>query len=140
MLRSLVIVLGLSILPHALLAQVAVLTLDRPPQFVKVHARYHPQAQRSSSGRVDLQFVIDTSGRAERHSIRVIQVSDSAFIEAAILTVLAAEYHPGIARGHPVRVQVRQSITFKKDEMDCRVVITTLLEPQCADSTTRRWP
>jgi len=117
-----------------------IVTVDRPPELKAVRARYYPKAQRKEAGRVQLTFIVDTSGRVDSASISVVQASDPAFIDAAILTALAGEYRPGIALGQAVRVQVMQTITFTPGAVNCGVVITTLLEPQCADSTTRRWP
>lgn len=63
-------------------------------------------------GKVAVEFVIDTAGKVERGSIRVLQSSHQAFETAAREAMTAAVFRPARLSNHPVRQLTRQSIRF----------------------------
>ena len=63
-------------------------------------------------GRVVVEFVIDTVGRVEPASIRVLESTHEAFEEAARKTVAAAVFRPARLRSQPVRQLTRQAVRF----------------------------
>jgi len=62
-------------------------------------------------GRVVLQVVIDTLGRAER-AAAVVESSNRGFDAAALAYVRGALFRPGRVRGRAVRVLIRLPIAF----------------------------
>lgn len=63
-------------------------------------------------GRVLVEAVIDTAGRAEPGSVTVVSSPHSGFDGPARTYVAAARFRPGRAGGRPVRVLVRIPIDF----------------------------
>jgi TonB family protein len=69
------------------------------------------------SGRVLVQFVVDTSGRVERNSI-VVQLSAHPMFSESVRQVLArARFRPGRSRGALVRVLVEMPVVFEVRRM-----------------------
>ncbi|MGE0439711.1 MAG: energy transducer TonB [Gemmatimonadales bacterium] len=64
------------------------------------------------SGRVILQFVVDTLGRVERGSVEVVESPHEAFAASAMASIEASRFHPARVRGRVVRQLVRQGVTF----------------------------
>jgi TonB family protein len=65
------------------------------------------------SGRVVLQAVIDTTGRVEDGTLRVIESSDARFNQAAKDYARAARFTPGRIVGRAVRVRFEMPVEFK---------------------------
>jgi TonB family protein len=65
------------------------------------------------SGRVVLQAVIDTTGRVEDGTLRVIESSDARFNQAAKDYARAARFTPGRIAGRAVRVRFEMPVEFK---------------------------
>jgi protein TonB len=63
-------------------------------------------------GKVAVEFVIDTAGKVEGRSIRVLQSSHQAFEAAAREAMATAIFRPAHLSNHPVRQLTRQSIRF----------------------------
>jgi protein TonB len=63
-------------------------------------------------GNVVFEFVVDTTGHPEQNSFKVISTSHREFSVAAQAAVMRTVYRPGKMRGHPVRVLVRQPVSF----------------------------
>jgi outer membrane biosynthesis protein TonB len=59
-----------------------------------------------------VQAVIDTAGRAEPASVRVIQSADTAFDQDAQQWMLEALWRPARVAGHPVRLRVNRAIDY----------------------------
>ena len=57
--------------------------------------------------------MIDTTGRVEDGTVRVIESSDARFIQAAKDYVRAARFTPGRFAGRPVRVRFEMPVEFK---------------------------
>jgi hypothetical protein len=64
-------------------------------------------------GYVDLDFVIDASGRVEPGSVRVVAPTHGAFVIPATEAILAGVYRPARYRGNAVRQLVRQRVSFQ---------------------------
>jgi len=76
--------------------------------------RYPPVMQQAGiEGRVDLQYVVDTTGHVERNSVKVLGSSNKMFEEPAKEAILKAVFRPAKIRGRPVRQLVQQAIAFK---------------------------
>jgi TonB family protein len=65
------------------------------------------------SGRVIIEAVIDTTGRVEDGTVRVLESSDARFNEAAKNYVRAARFTPGRLAGSAVRVRFEMPVEFK---------------------------
>ncbi len=63
-------------------------------------------------GRVLIEFVIDTLGRAERGSLRVISSAHQLFDQPARNVVQSCRYRPGRIQGRAVRTRVQIPINF----------------------------
>jgi protein TonB len=75
--------------------------------------RYPPALQRAGiSGRVKLRVVVDTGGRVEPSSIKVIESTHQGFEDPARESVAAALYHPARIAQRPVRQLANQPIRF----------------------------
>jgi outer membrane biosynthesis protein TonB len=86
---------------------------ERPRRISSPRLVYPPWLRNSGiEGHVVLQFVIDTLGLAELHSIQVVEATHQGFVDAATTFVCASLYRPGRVRGRPVRVLVQVQINF----------------------------
>jgi protein TonB len=65
------------------------------------------------SGVVDLQFIVDTLGRVEPGSVKVLESSHDPFAEAAIKAIRDSRFRPGRMNGEPIRQLVQQRIRFE---------------------------
>jgi len=63
-------------------------------------------------GKVSVEFVIDTLGRVEPASIRILHSTHEAFESSARAAVAADVFRPARLSAHPVRQLTRQSIRF----------------------------
>jgi periplasmic protein TonB len=75
--------------------------------------------QAGVEGDVRAQFVVDTLGRVEPGSVRVLEATHDQFA-AAVRTALSsrARFKPAEAGGHKVRQLVEQTFTFRLDGKD----------------------
>lgn len=87
---------------------------ERPEPISNTCIQRYPEILRTAGieGTVMLEFIIDTLGRAERNSIRVVRSPVPGFEANAKETVLSCRYRPGRISGRAVRVRVQQPITF----------------------------
>jgi protein TonB len=74
----------------------------------------YPEALRAAGveGEVNLEFVVDTSGRVEARSVRVISSTAEPFVVSVCDAVTATRYHPALVGGRRVRQLVRQGFVF----------------------------
>jgi len=63
-------------------------------------------------GRAAFEFVIDTTGRIEPASIRIMESTHEAFAAAGRAALTGAVFRPARMSGHPVRQLTRQAIRF----------------------------
>jgi TonB family protein len=84
--------------------------IEQPP------LRYPPAlAQAGITGRVELEYVVDTSGRAEPGSLRVLATTRPEFEAAARATILGSRYRPARLHGQVVRQVVHQTLRFRSE-------------------------
>ena len=88
-------------------------SVDEAPALLAGPSPPYPELLRAAGieGRVVLQVVIDTLGRAEP-AARVFESSHPGFNGAALAYVRAALFRPGRVRGRAVRVLIRLPIAF----------------------------
>jgi len=87
--------------------------VDDPPILISAAPLFPallPQAGRTT--RVVVEAVIDTAGRAEPASVRVIQSADTAFDQDAQQWMLKALWRPARVASHPVRLRVNRAIDY----------------------------
>jgi protein TonB len=89
--------------------------LDDPVQPISIPTpRYPPVLQSAGiAGRVELQYVVDTTGHAEPASFKVLKTSHPAFVEPAKEAIAKGVFKPAKFKGQPVRQLVQQAISFK---------------------------
>ena len=63
-------------------------------------------------GRVAVEFVIDTTGRVQPASIRILESTHAAFEAAARAAMAGSIFRPARLSSHPVRQLTRQSVRF----------------------------
>ena len=89
---------------------------ERPEQIAGtcISPRY-PEILRQAGieGRVTVEFIIDTLGRAERSSLRVVSSAHQLFEAPAREAVFSCRFRPGRIQGRAVRVRVQQPINFQ---------------------------
>ena len=86
--------------------------VDTPPRVIACTQSPVPAALAGVDGVVSLMYVVDTAGRAEPASIRVLEATRRGFVDAAVSTIGSCTFRPGVQRGAPVRVLVQQRIGF----------------------------
>lgn len=69
-------------------------------------------AERSVEGATTLRFVIDSTGRVDMTTVRVIHATHKLFSQAVIAAMPKMKYRPASIAGRPVRLLVQQSFTF----------------------------
>lgn len=86
---------------------------ERPERGACPPIRY-PEILRQAGveGRVLVEVVIDTTGRAERGTLRVLSSSHQLFEGPAREVVAGCQYHAGRIQGRAVRVRVQVPINF----------------------------
>ena len=75
--------------------------------------KYPPVLQQAGiAGSVDVQYVVDTLGKAEPPSWRVLRSTNKAFEDPARDAIMAGSFKPARIRGQAVRQLVQQRISF----------------------------
>ena len=77
-----------------------------PPTFPSI------MRARAVGGRVSIQFVVDTLGRAEMHGLHVVEASDSLFAQSVRAVLPRYRFTPGEVRGQKVRTLVQLPFDF----------------------------
>lgn len=95
----------------------AVGEVDQPPELMRDFHPQYPELLRQSGvgGTVQLEYLIDSTGRVAPASIRVLASTHAAFSASAIEAVQDARFKPARRRGHAVAVVARQSIRFVRE-------------------------
>jgi protein TonB len=65
------------------------------------------------AGRVELQYIVDTTGHAEPGSFKILKSTHQAFEEPAREAIMKSVFKPAKFRGRPVRQLVQQAMSFK---------------------------
>jgi outer membrane biosynthesis protein TonB len=89
--------------------------VDEPPILLsRGNLHYPPLLQDAGiEGSVVFEVIIGVDGHPEPESIRIITSTNKLFESPARNVVLGSVFRPGRMRGQPVRVLVRQPISFK---------------------------
>src|SRR5712664_4866764 len=92
-------------------------TVDERAEIVSAPPPEYPPALRQAGlqGRVTVQAVIDTLGRAEPASLKVIARPNSAFDQSARAYVLHAVFRPARVKGRAVRVLITVPVDYRID-------------------------
>jgi protein TonB len=78
-----------------------------------VTPRYPPVLQQAGvTGRVEVQYVVDTLGHAEPSSWKIIRSTNKAFEEPAREAIMKTLFKPARIKGAAVRQLVQQAITY----------------------------
>ncbi len=95
--------------------QVDTLAEPNPATF----APRYPAALRARhvGGTVVVQFVVDTAGRPEMQTFKVLSSSDTAFTTAVRSAVAATDFFPALLGGRKVRQLYEQPFTFAVDSV-----------------------
>jgi len=90
-------------------------TVDEPAAIVTAPPLEYPPALRRAGlqGRVTVQAVIDTLGRAEPGSLKVIARPNTAFDKSALAYVLHAVFRPARVKGRAVRVLIKVPVDYR---------------------------
>lgn len=89
-------------------------TVDTPVRVLSERVPAYPETLRSAgiAGTVTMQFVIDTIGRVEPSSLRVLATSHELFTRAVVTSLRQARFTPGEVAGRRVRTLVERSFRF----------------------------
>jgi protein TonB len=89
--------------------------VDEKPEILSGPQLPYPDGLRQAGvqGRVVVQLILDTLGRAEPASVKVIQTPDAGFDLGAMDYVLHAVFRPARIHGRAVRVLLNIPIDFK---------------------------
>jgi len=87
---------------------------EKPERLSGPQPQYPPLLQQAGiEGRVMVQAIVDTSGRIEPNSVRVVESANPGFDVPAKNAVLKSLFRPGRVYGRAVRVLVAIPIDFK---------------------------
>ena len=100
--------------PPATEGLVDILVVEEPPVLLSHPVPRYPDILRQAGieGRVVVEAVIDTTGRAERDGLRVVSSSHALFTPEASALVLGSRYRPARFGGRPVRVRILVPVAF----------------------------
>jgi protein TonB len=88
--------------------------LDDPPEVLSTPAVRYPALLRDAGieGSVVLEFVVDTTGRVEPATIRIISSTQTLFEAPAREAIMQSRYRAGRWRGSPVRALALERVAF----------------------------
>jgi TonB family protein len=87
---------------------------EKPERLSGPQPQYPPLLQQAGiEGRVMVQAIVDTSGRVEPNSVRVVESANPGFDQPAKNAVLKSLFRPGRVYGRAVRVLVQIPIDFR---------------------------
>ena len=89
-------------------------SVDVPVRSLVDRAPAYPETLRTAgiSGTVRVQFVVDTTGRTELSSVRVLESSHELFTRSVLASLRQARFTPGEVSGRRVRTLVERSFRF----------------------------
>jgi TonB family protein len=89
--------------------------VDERPEILSAPQVVYPDLLREAKiqGRVIVQFILDTLGRAEPASVKIVQSPNPGFDQEAIAYALHTQFRPARVHGRPVRVLMNIPIDFK---------------------------
>ena len=88
--------------------------VDKPPRVLRSENPRFPEALRSrgQNGRIVVQFVVDTLGRAEMNEFKVVDATDALLGDAVRAVLPRFRFTPGEAAGRKVRTMVALPFDF----------------------------
>lgn len=88
--------------------------VDKPPRVLRSENPRFPEALRSrgQNGRIVVQFVVDTLGRAEMNEFTVVDATDAQLADAVRAVLPRFRFTAGEAGGHKVRTMVALPFDF----------------------------
>jgi len=88
--------------------------VDEQPSMLAHPPLHYPEVLRQAGieGRVLVEAVLDTLGRAEPSSLRVTESPNPLFDREALSVVAGSRYRPGRMDGHAVRVRIQVPVSF----------------------------
>jgi protein TonB len=88
--------------------------VEEPPILLHYPAPGYPELLRRAGveGRVLMEAVLDTTGRAERASLRIVSSTHALFVPEATALVLGSRYRPARFGGKAVRVRIQVPVSF----------------------------
>ena len=88
-----------------------------PVELAKPYSAVYPRTARlvGASGSAIVQFVVDTTGRAEPATINCVEATYRDFADAARSAVLDMEFTPATMDGHKIERLVQIPIEYKLD-------------------------
>ena len=89
--------------------------VDEPVTVLRAREPVYPAALAAGgiAGEVRVEFVVDTTGRCEASSLRVLSSTAPALERAAIDAILGTRFRAARAQGRPVRQLVHQRVSFR---------------------------
>ncbi len=89
--------------------------VEERPEYVGGPKPRYPDLLRQAGidGRVLVEFVVDTMGRVERGSIKILSSTNQLFEQPTREAISASSFRPGKISGRAVRVRVQQPINFQ---------------------------
>ncbi len=89
--------------------------VEERPDLINHPIIHYPDILRQAGidGRVLVEAIIDTTGHAERGSIKILQTTNQLFNQPAIEAVASSVYRPGRIAGRAVRVRVQVPLNFQ---------------------------
>jgi len=91
---------------------VAARDLAEKPVVRSCSAESPPEGLAGVDGAVVVAYIVDTLGRVEPASVRIVQASHAGLIPAAIASVRSCRLEPGRREGRAVRTALQQRVTF----------------------------
>jgi len=88
--------------------------VDKPPRVLRSEQPRFPEALRArgQNGRIVVQFVVDTLGRAEMSEFKVVDATDAQLADPVRAVLPRFRFTPGEAGGHKVRTMVALPFDF----------------------------
>jgi protein TonB len=88
--------------------------VEEPPVLLSHPTPGYPALLRSAGieGRVVVEAVLDTAGRVERGSLRIVSSTHALFVPEASALVLGSRYRPARFGGMVVRVRIQVPVNF----------------------------
>ncbi len=87
--------------------------LSQKPTVIKCEQVPPPGTMAGRNGVVLLAYIVDTMGRVEPNSVRVLEASHRGFAPAAAASVRSCLLRPGRQDGRAVRTLVQQRVSFR---------------------------
>lgn len=94
-------------------APVAAAAVSRKPAIAGCTQSPAPPHLAGVTGSVIVAYIVDTAGRVEPASVRILQASHAGLAEAAAATIRTCTLTPGQSGGRPVRTVITQRVTFR---------------------------